>query len=279
MSLFVTSQLAAFAFAAGTQAVLFLIYLVAYLCIITYAPANSIDADILLSNWIVSLFSPSSSLLRGLLLSLNEFSVTCDGFAFASHPGNIKVYGEMFTSCQVYSSWLTRSSRWTNTVPNRPVHRTDDLLDMVGCWRAAFPRFPAPLKQTAPGPRRHSIRPRPRGHTRVPKRREVPRLGPSRSSSDQVLRVQYRCGQRQFRNPTFVMLRPPGSQWVSNISWRTLHGIPLITYAGQESLPPSVLFVATCALRRISRILSGSTASLLPIIAPPPAITWAYAHR
>ena len=151
MSLFVTSQLAAFAFAAGTQAVLFLVYLVAYLCIITYAPANSIDADILLSNWIVSLFSPSSSLLRGLLLSLNEFSVTCDGFAFASSPGNIKVYGKLFTSCQACSFWLTRSSRWTNIVPNRPVYRTDDLLDMVGRWRTTLPLFLTPLKQTIPG--------------------------------------------------------------------------------------------------------------------------------
>jgi len=104
VSLFVTSQLAAFALAAGTQCVMFLIYLVAYLCIITYAPASLIDHDILLANWIISIFSPSSSLLRGLLLSLNEFSVTCDGFALASNPGNIKVYGkscpeDKFTYC------------------------------------------------------------------------------------------------------------------------------------------------------------------------------------
>jgi ATP-binding cassette subfamily A (ABC1) protein 3 len=97
VSLFVTSQLAAFAFAAGSQAVLFLIYLVAYLCILTYAPANSIDQDILVANYVIGIFSPSPNLLRGLLLSLNEFSSACEGFALASSPGNIKVYGNLFS--------------------------------------------------------------------------------------------------------------------------------------------------------------------------------------
>lgn len=32
-------------------------------------------------------------MLRALLLSLNEFSITCDGYALASYPGSITVYG------------------------------------------------------------------------------------------------------------------------------------------------------------------------------------------
>jgi len=101
VSLFVTSQLAAFAFAAGSQAVLFLAYFVAVLCILTYAPANSIDHDILVATFIISIFSPSPSLLRGLLLTLNEFSMACNGFAFASSPGNIKVYGNLVLQCKL----------------------------------------------------------------------------------------------------------------------------------------------------------------------------------
>src|SRR5207248_10942610 len=46
ISIIVTSQLATFDFAAGSQAALFLIYFIGYMSILTYSPAYRIDGDI-----------------------------------------------------------------------------------------------------------------------------------------------------------------------------------------------------------------------------------------
>lgn len=93
ISIVVTSQLAAFAFAAGGMVSLYLIYFIGYMAILTYAPAYAIDSYIEYFHWTVSLISPSASLLRTQLLSLNSFSVLCDGNRIPSYPGMLRVYG------------------------------------------------------------------------------------------------------------------------------------------------------------------------------------------
>jgi ATP-binding cassette subfamily A (ABC1) protein 3 len=93
ISIVVTSQLAAFAFAAGGMVSLYLIYFIGYMCILTYAPAYAIDSYINIFHWTVSLVAPSASLLRTQLLSLNSFNVLCDGNKIPSYPGALRVYG------------------------------------------------------------------------------------------------------------------------------------------------------------------------------------------
>ncbi|KAJ4380361.1 hypothetical protein N0V86_004672 [Didymella sp. IMI 355093] len=93
ISIVVTSQLAAFAFAAGGMVSLYLIYFIGYMAILTYAPAYKIDDWIDIFNWTWSLVAPSGSLLRTQLLSLNSFSVLCDGNQIPSYPGKLTVYG------------------------------------------------------------------------------------------------------------------------------------------------------------------------------------------
>jgi len=93
ISVIVTSQLAAFAFAAGGMVSLYLIYFVGYMVILTYAPAYAIDDYLDYFHWTVSLISPAASLLRTQLLSLNSFSVLCDGTKIPSYPGKLTVYG------------------------------------------------------------------------------------------------------------------------------------------------------------------------------------------
>jgi ATP-binding cassette subfamily A (ABC1) protein 3 len=94
VSLFVASALAAFAWAVGIQAVLFLAYFIAYLTILTYSPTYAIDHDIVIAHFTLALITPAGNLLRALLLTLNEFSILCDGGEQkASYPGGIKVYG------------------------------------------------------------------------------------------------------------------------------------------------------------------------------------------
>ncbi|KAK8045272.1 ABC transporter [Apiospora rasikravindrae] len=93
ISLFCKTQLSAYAFAAAGQVVGFLIYLIAYLCVITYAPANKIDEDINLAHFIISAFVPIGSIVRTLFIALNLFSAACDGFQLAPNPAAITVYG------------------------------------------------------------------------------------------------------------------------------------------------------------------------------------------
>jgi len=94
VSLFTTSQLATFAFAAGGQCCMFLIYFVVYMVLLTYAPTADIDRDVNIANYTIALFFPAGNLLRALLLAFNQFSLLCRGTdQIASYPGAFDVYG------------------------------------------------------------------------------------------------------------------------------------------------------------------------------------------
>jgi len=132
VSLFVPSQLAAFAFAAGTQAVVFLIYFISYMSILTFGVTNEIDNDLLIANFTISLLMPSASLLRALLLALNEFSVTCHRFELAPYPGGITVYGGpilyliiQFFILMTFLVWYDSGGRFTFALFKRKSTRAE----------------------------------------------------------------------------------------------------------------------------------------------------------
>lgn len=83
ISLFSRSQLASFAFAAGGQAVMFLLYFIAYLSVLTYSPMNKVDDYLLVTHFTIGLITPSGNL----------FSTTCAGNQIASYPGKITLFG------------------------------------------------------------------------------------------------------------------------------------------------------------------------------------------
>ena len=93
ISLFSRSQLAAFAFAAAGQTIMFLIYYIAYMSILTYSPIDEIDRNVNIAHFTIASISPVGNLLRALFISLNVFSITCRDRSFASYPGAITVYG------------------------------------------------------------------------------------------------------------------------------------------------------------------------------------------
>ncbi|KAI1846046.1 hypothetical protein JX265_000970 [Neoarthrinium moseri] len=93
ISLFCKTQLSAYAFAAAGQAVGFLVYIIAYLCVLTYSQINKIDQDILLVHFIVSAFVPIGSVVRTLFIALNLFSSACDGTVLNPNPAAMTVYG------------------------------------------------------------------------------------------------------------------------------------------------------------------------------------------
>lgn len=93
VSLFTKSQLACFAFAAGAQAVFFLLYFIMYLSILTYSPAYRVNADLTTAHFVYSIITPAGSMIRSLLLTLNEFSLLCRDTSIAPYPGALTVYG------------------------------------------------------------------------------------------------------------------------------------------------------------------------------------------
>ncbi|KAK3303570.1 uncharacterized protein B0T15DRAFT_569095 [Chaetomium strumarium] len=93
VSLFSANQLSAYAFTAAGQVIMLLLYLIAYMCVIVYAPVNRIDSLILVIHFVLSVVAPICSVVRALFVALNLFSTACDGHALSSHPGSLVQYG------------------------------------------------------------------------------------------------------------------------------------------------------------------------------------------
>ncbi|KAJ9227162.1 hypothetical protein DTO027B5_830 [Paecilomyces variotii] len=93
VSLFSRSQLGAFACAAGGQCVMFLIYFIAYLSVLTYAPTTKIDSYVNIAHFTIAIVTPVGSLARSMFVSLNIFSILCRDRQVAPYAGEITLYG------------------------------------------------------------------------------------------------------------------------------------------------------------------------------------------
>jgi ATP-binding cassette subfamily A (ABC1) protein 3 len=93
ISLFTKTQLATYAWAAVIQVVCFLAYLVGYMCVNTYVPAQDIDRSLLIVHFVISAVAPIGSAMRALFLAVNLFSTACDGNEVSSTPNGILQYG------------------------------------------------------------------------------------------------------------------------------------------------------------------------------------------
>ena len=93
ISLISRSQLAAFAFAAGGQAVMFLLYFIAFMSILTYSPTDLIDRNLNIAHFTIAAISPIANLTKAMFVTLNVFAVTCRDREFASYPGSMTTFG------------------------------------------------------------------------------------------------------------------------------------------------------------------------------------------
>ncbi|KAI5922780.1 hypothetical protein F4810DRAFT_235515 [Camillea tinctor] len=93
VSLFCKNQLSTYAFSAAGQAVGFLIYLIAYLSVLAYAPVTSIDQSLQIIHFVISAFVPVGSVIRTLMVALNLFSTTCNNDQLQPNPAAITAYG------------------------------------------------------------------------------------------------------------------------------------------------------------------------------------------
>ncbi|KAL7622242.1 hypothetical protein AAE478_007746 [Parahypoxylon ruwenzoriense] len=119
ISLFCGSQLSAFAFSAASQAVGFLVYLIAYLCVLIYAPVTTVDQSILTAHFVISAFLPIGSAVRTLFVALNLFSATCDGDELQRNPGALTAYGGPILYLVVQSVLLFAFLLWHDSGSGR----------------------------------------------------------------------------------------------------------------------------------------------------------------
>jgi ATP-binding cassette subfamily A (ABC1) protein 3 len=93
VSLFTKSQLSTFAWAAAGQALIFLAYLIAYMCVQVYAAPERIDDLLRVCHFVISAIAPIGSVTRALFVTLNLFSAACDGNELSGNPGRILGFG------------------------------------------------------------------------------------------------------------------------------------------------------------------------------------------
>ncbi|KAJ7508422.1 hypothetical protein B0H11DRAFT_2304369 [Mycena galericulata] len=79
VSLAVASPLAAFAAVAGYQFIMFLLYIAGYLLTLTYAKTSDANGIITIIHFTLSILSPIASVTRAGLVSVNLFSLLCNG--------------------------------------------------------------------------------------------------------------------------------------------------------------------------------------------------------
>ncbi|KAL1842672.1 hypothetical protein VTJ49DRAFT_4583 [Mycothermus thermophilus] len=93
VSLVSANQLSAYAITAAYQAILLLLYLIAYMCVLMFAPVHRIDGLILVVHFAISVLAPIVSVVRALFVALNLFSTACDGEQLAANPASMVQYG------------------------------------------------------------------------------------------------------------------------------------------------------------------------------------------
>jgi ABC-type multidrug transport system ATPase subunit len=93
ISLFSTSQLAAFAITSGFQAAIFSVYFITFMVVSTYVDADRQISTLNTATYSISVLSPVASLLRSVFLTLNLFGISCRDHKLAPNPSAIDIYG------------------------------------------------------------------------------------------------------------------------------------------------------------------------------------------
>ncbi|KAF8971850.1 hypothetical protein BDZ97DRAFT_1650923 [Flammula alnicola] len=122
LSLMVSSPLAAFAIVAGYQFIMFILYLSAYLFILTFGTVGDSANLFTIVHFSISVVAPVASITRAALVSTNLFSLACNGDVVASpmELGSIKRYGGTILYLVVYAFVLLAILVWVDTGSRKP---------------------------------------------------------------------------------------------------------------------------------------------------------------
>lgn len=117
VSLITASPLAAFAATAGYQVIMFVLYLAAYLLTLTYAKTSQANQIITTIHFTLSILSPVASVMRACFVSVNLFSLLCDGTRpiTTADMGNIMRYGGPILYLFIYGFILFGILVWVDS--------------------------------------------------------------------------------------------------------------------------------------------------------------------
>lgn len=96
---------------------MFLLYVIAYLSVLTYAPPNKVDSYVNVVHFTIGLITPIGNLVRSLFVTLNEFSILCRDQSIASYPGEIGLYGGPILYLLMQSLFLFGVLLWWDSGP------------------------------------------------------------------------------------------------------------------------------------------------------------------
>lgn len=130
ISLYSKSQLAAFAFAAGGQCVMFLLYFIAYMSVLTYAPTAKVDYYVKLAHFTIAIITPVGNLTRALFTAQNIFAILCRGRKVASYPGELDLYGGPILYLIVQAFVLFGLVLWLDGGPNISIRKSKSTSDL-----------------------------------------------------------------------------------------------------------------------------------------------------
>lgn len=110
---------------------MFLIYFIAYMSTLTYAPPTEIDSQVNIVHFTIALISPMANLTRALFVSLNVFNLICRDRSVASYPGELTLYGGpilylILQSCCLFGILLWWDSGFTISQIRRKAYRPQD---------------------------------------------------------------------------------------------------------------------------------------------------------
>ncbi|KDQ62888.1 hypothetical protein JAAARDRAFT_168184 [Jaapia argillacea MUCL 33604] len=117
VSLIMASPLSSFAAIAGYQIIMFVLYLAGYLLTLTYAKTSQAGEIITKINFTMSILSPVANVIRACLVSVNLFSLLCDGSTpvTAASLGDILRYGGPIVYLIVYGLILFAILVWVDS--------------------------------------------------------------------------------------------------------------------------------------------------------------------
>lgn len=116
---------------------MFLLYFIAYMSTLTYAPPTKIDSQVNIVHFTLALISPMANLTRALFVSLNVFNLICRDRSIASYPGELTLYGGPILYLILQSACLFGILLWWDSglkisLFRRKVYRTQDGEEVDG---------------------------------------------------------------------------------------------------------------------------------------------------
>jgi ABC-type multidrug transport system ATPase subunit len=91
---------------------MFLLYFVAYMSTLTYAPPTKVDSYVNIVHFTIALISPMANLTRAMFVSLKLFGLVCRDRSIASYPGEMTLYGGPILYLFVQSACLFAFLLW-----------------------------------------------------------------------------------------------------------------------------------------------------------------------